>query len=149
VQRGPPRVRRSRALDGEAVAAFLAPRRQDAPAVLRRHAFEEAVDALAAPVVRLIGPLHEGVLLEGWIAGTAGGATRQYTGPPGRASRQNRVPAKRSSFVHSWGEACGRCRAETRRRPASGMGFGPESCLWESRGYARSASSVRRRTNCG
>jgi hypothetical protein len=61
-------VVRPHGLDAEAVAALFAPRRKDATAVLRGHTFEEAVDALAAPVMRLIGPLHEGVLLRWLVA---------------------------------------------------------------------------------
>src|ERR1700681_558315 len=74
------RVVRPHGLNSQAVAALLAARGKDATAILRGHPFEEAVDALAAPIVRLIGPLHERVLLSGG-AEAGPGATRQYTGP--------------------------------------------------------------------
>ena len=74
------RIVRPHGLNSQAVAALLAARGKDATAILRGHPFEEAVDALAAPVVRLIGPLHERVLLS-WGAEAGPGATRQYTGP--------------------------------------------------------------------
>ncbi|GAC1578915.1 MAG: hypothetical protein NVS3B7_12730 [Candidatus Elarobacter sp.] len=51
------------------MTAFFAAGGQDTAAVFGGHAFEEAVDALAASVVRLIGPLHERVLLVGKVRG--------------------------------------------------------------------------------
>ena len=45
-------------LDAEAVTPLLAPTCEHVAAVLRAHALEEPVDALAAPIVRLVRPLH-------------------------------------------------------------------------------------------
>jgi hypothetical protein len=53
----------SRRSDRKAVTALLAAGGEDAASVLGGHPFEEAMDALAASIMRLIGPLHERVLL--------------------------------------------------------------------------------------
>jgi len=52
-------VDRSADLYGQAVTALLAARGDHAAAVLRLHALEEAMNALPAAVMRLVGPLHE------------------------------------------------------------------------------------------
>ncbi len=59
---GPPdreRIQRRRIhLDGQALAALFPASGDNLTAVFRAHAFEEAVDALAAPVVRLESTFH-------------------------------------------------------------------------------------------
>jgi hypothetical protein len=73
------------------VTPLLAASGEYAATVLGLHAGKEAVDALAAPIVRLVGPLHERVLLE--VVGPPGkpvGATAKYTGRPMAPSRKVR-----------------------------------------------------------
>lgn len=75
----------------QAVTPLLAAGSEDAATVLGLHARKEAVDALTAPVVRLVGPLHERVLLdEVGPPGKPVGATAKYTGPPAAPSRKVR-----------------------------------------------------------
>src|SRR5581483_6861992 len=119
-------VRDRTGLDGQAVAAFLAARREDAAAVLRLHAREEAVDALPAPGVR-----QDSI----------------RASPPQRQENERSCEAF-LTCPQLWRALWTNHRAIA-SPPASEAGFAPSPMRRGDRGYVVRASSERRFRSCG
>ncbi len=138
-------------LDAEAVAALLAARGQDTPAVLGLHPGKEAVDALAAPVVRLIGPLHERVLL-GYVEvveqPNRPGTTAKYTGHRGRRQGNSLRCESFLTCPHLWRALCISTRADAlpNRTVRASRRI---HRVWEGRGYVVPAALERPSAACG